>query len=1297
MKQSEVLLVEHAVKVPWNARIICVDDEEGIIEAYRRILVGNSEMTGGIQASLARRRASRTASIGTSADGGSKAKMEYELFAAFSGEEAVEIVQAETAAGRRIAAGFFDMAMPSEMDGAETIRKILEIDSQILCAIVTAYTDRCPEQIGKLFPRQDNWLYFNKPFSSGAVEQTAYHLVTAWNQRRREETLIRRMRFMQEGLYSIVKSVEELDHIPPLTLEDLVRGILKYYLTLLGAEDGFAVFMPDHMYPLEIGTGAFESWNNISGEASHAQWDLVEEAIKQGKPVLNDIMAATPLVIGQKTLGVLFAQKTGMVDDCRLLGMYAAQAANMIQNSSLYQELEHRNKEYINMAMDLRETTVSKEYMDSILCSMLHSVIVLDTALKIVTVNPATTKLLGYSKEELIGDSLWKILKRDSIPGLEDGLDGLMALENWKEEGIPFYDTGLQCEAEYWTKNDDLIPVTLSLSLAIDNQHGLSGVVLVAQDMREMNALIADLEMSKQAADAAAHAKSEFLANMSHEIRTPLNAIIGMTGLALNLEGLAPKLQHYLKGIKTSSHSLLGIINDILDFSKIEAGKLDMERVIFPLSDVLDNICDMFRDKSAEKGIEIVVRMPDEVPRELEGDPLRLGQVLINLTGNAVKFTQRGEVLIDISCVEKTAERVNLKFSVMDTGIGLTQAQAAKLFAPFTQADGSTTRKYGGTGLGLAISKRLVELMGGEIGVESAYGKGSVFHFSACFGMVANNEEDRYVVPSDMQGLRILVVDDNRTSLDVIRDLLQSFALDAEGASSGEEAFERLQESFTNGKARFDLVIMDLKMPGMDGIEASKRIRANPQLANIPIILMIPFGREQETKGAEVKIDGLMLKPVKQSELFDSIFAIFGRDYLQEKRKNDSLTGLHAIRGGLKGARILLVEDNAINQEVACEILSNAGIIVEVANNGREAIQAVKKTAYDCVLMDVQMPDMDGFEATRLIREDELRVTSCEMRGIDGHQLSASSESEIRIPHSEIGRPGTQDPKPVARLPIIAMTAHAMKGDREKCIEAGMDDYVTKPIEPDLLFLILGKWVKPGRASQEEMQQETKSAQVDKLQKAEVENLPPMMPGIDVDEALNRFAGNRGFLVKILREFSKGYGNYVQQISTAIHEASLDEAKRLVHTLKGVSGNISAKDLQASARELEQAVKEGRSEEFEILLNKLQSDLDCVLLSIRSLKDKPASDDGKTAHDSSTEMDPPEVSRILDKLAELLRENDLEAEEYMESAKAHILRTGSSEQIQLLQDQISALDFKNAEKTLTRIADGIGIALGGVC
>ncbi len=734
-----------------------------------------------------------------------------------------------------------------------------------------------------------------------------------------------------------------------------------------------------------------------------------------------------------------------------------------------------------------------------------------------VDCNRAAAQINGYSRrEELLGKTTLDVSAPTQYDGSDSPSAALKRSKIGQEQGHSIF--------EWRHQRPDGTVWDAEVHLTTFTYHGRKQFQLTLVDITERNLAERALRQAKELAEEATKMKSDFLANMSHEIRTPMNAILGMTHLALKTE-LTPKQSDYLTKTKVAAQALLGIINDVLDFSKIEAGKLDMEAANFRLDNVLENLSSVVSQKAHDKNLEFLIAAPPDVPVSIVGDALRLGQILINLVNNAVKFTDHGEVAVTVALEERVSDRIKLKFSVRDSGIGMTPEQTARLFQPFSQADTSTTRKYGGTGLGLSISKRLVEMMGGKIWVESTHGTGSTFGFTAWFGLGPGEPKRKRFIP-DLVGVRVLVVDDNAQAREILSTVLRGFSLRADSASSGEEAIQKVASADSQDPYR--VVLMDWQMPGMDGLQASREImRRKGPMDLLKIVMVTAFGREDlQTQAEQVGIVGYLLKPVSPSLLYDTLVEILGvveqkRGRSQPKREK---TGSHDFTG----TRILLVEDNEVNQQVATELLESVGAIVRIANDGAQAVKILTEgeghAAFDVVFMDLQMPDMDGFTATRQIR----------------------------------AQPRLQG------LPIIAMTAHALVEERQRCLDAGMNDHVSKPIDPDALFVTLARWAKSH-------QLQTPGTQATVARAATV--VIPEIDGVDVREGLARAAGNSRLYRDLLIRFANDYVDVGAQMAAAFESGDPKQAEHIVHTVKGVAGNMSISKIYSSADKMERAIR----------------------------------------------------------------------------------------------------------------------------
>jgi len=768
----------------------------------------------------------------------------------------------------------------------------------------------------------------------------------------------------------------------------------------------------------------------------------------------------------------------------------------------------------IGFAVDITERKRAKEKLQesekkyrTLVETAQEGIGILDPDENIIFVNQAFADLLGYQKDELLSLNLSQISDKEQFAKFKKATEERRQGKSSRYEAKLYTETG---EPKYFS---------LSASPLFDDKGAFTGTMGLLADITERKRAEENLRKAKEEAEEANRLKSEFLANMSHEIRTPMNAIIGMTNLTLDTE-LTDEQRDYQNTVKESARALLELLNDILDLSKIEADKIELENIDFDLRATIEGLSDTLAHRASTKELELACMIHHQVPALLRGDPGRLRQILMNLGGNAVKFTEKGEVVIRAELLEETEDRATLLFSVTDTGVGIPKDKQSNIFESFIQADGTTTRRYGGTGLGLSISRRLVEMMGGEIGVESEPSKGSRFWFTVTLEKQEELKDDLLQIPADIRGMRMLVVDDNRTNRTILVKMLESFGYCAESAESGAEALHMLKRAAHKEKL-FDLVLLDMQMPEMDSEETLRAIKDDPEIKDVVVIILTSIGERGDAARLEaLGCAGYLLKPVKQSQLFDAIITVLSRQKTAVEGKSGRIVTRHTIvEQKRRRIRILLAEDNPMNQKLAVALLKKAGYPVDAVETGRMVIEALNCTAYDLILMDVQMPEMDGFEATKAIRQ---------MEGDRKH------------------------------TPIVAMTARAMKGDQERCLQAGMDDYISKPIEPQELFDTIEKWAKSSVRKKAITGQE--GSEKDKL----VKYIP-----IDLETALSRFDGDKKFFREMLQEFLKHAPEQLKTLGDAAKKGNAELVEREAHSIKGAAGNLGAKGIAHLSLKLE--------------------------------------------------------------------------------------------------------------------------------
>jgi len=784
-----------------------------------------------------------------------------------------------------------------------------------------------------------------------------------------------------------------------------------------------------------------------------------------------------------------------------------------------------------------------------------------------ITANPAMARICGYSSPEALITEVTDLAGQIYVNSQDREKMTALLLEKNKITG---YTT------KYRRRDGQVIDVSINAHIVQDpvsEEPCFEGIV---EDITEKKRS-EELRIARDAAEAASMAKSEFLANMSHEIRTPMNGIIGMTELVLGTD-LTGDQRKYLEMAKVSADSLLSLINDILDFSKIEAGKMELETIDFNLRVTLENAADTLAFKAHEKGLEVTCDIRPDVPTALIGDPGRLRQIIVNIVGNSIKFTEKGEIVIRVEMESESNDLVKLHFMVLDTGIGIPPDKLDTVFKSFEQVDGSTTRKYGGTGLGLSITRKFVEMMGGKIHVESPNrfrleedsntrnresrigGPGSIFHFTVCFELSrSKNISVPHPKPKDLSGMPVLIVDDNYTNRILLREMITSWGLVPTITANGKEALDRFNKAFGSGTP-YRLILLDMQMPELDGFDVAKMIRDAPSGKDVRIILLSSIGQRGDSdRCKEIGISGYLPKPIKQSDLFDAIMMTMG---LRSEEMPKVITR-HIIYEERESFNILLAEDNLINQTLAIKLLETRGHRVTLASNGTEAVEAFKKGDFDLILMDIQMPEMDGFEATRAIRNLMLEKDDSKGRMSD--------------------------------IPIIAMTAHAMTGDREKCIDAGMDDYVSKPIKPEALYSVINKVARKSQSVKE--RKRTQPSQGSKTFSPKT---------FDLSSTMETVSGDEDLFQEIAGIFLETCSDYIAKIKKGIAGNDAGIFEREAHSLKGAIGNFGAKEAFEVAYRLEKLGKEGKmataAEELSNLeraLNELASEMKIVLQEMK--------------------------------------------------------------------------------------------------
>jgi len=933
-------------------------------------------------------------------------------------------------------------------------------------------------------------------------------------------------------------------------------------------------------------------------------------------PLIHRDEVVGMLVVRRRTPGA-FAGNT--ID---LMKTFAEQSVLAFQNARLFENLEKRTRELAEDNAERRKIEealrANRQLLESVLENSAAVIYAKKKDGRYTYINREWEVVCDLSREQVIDRTDFDLFPEDIAA-------------QFRSNDLAVMQAGKLTESEERVNTPAGEQLFLSKKVPLTSSAGeVEGLCGISTNITDLRKSELALREAKALAEEATKSKSEFLANMSHEIRTPMNAIIGLSHLCLRT-ALSDRQHDYVNKIHSSGVSLLELINSILDFSKIEAGKLELEVSTFRIDSLLDNLLTLVAHRAHDKGLELLFDISPSIPPALSGDPLRLGQILTNLVTNSIKFTEQGEIRLVAEKIGQIGDNVKLRFSVADTGIGMSEEQSKRLFQPFSQADSSTSRKYGGTGLGLAISKTLVEMMGGSIHVESKLGQGSTFSFTV--SLKASTEIARRVVPERLNALKVLVVDDNANAREALAGLLKTLGATVELAASGAEALVAVNRADT--RRQYDLILLDWRMPEVDGIEVARRLKADLGLKTQPaIVLVTAFGREEvRAKAEQAGLKHILIKPVTSSTLLDTLVAVFG------PTEGERALDMPQVSHDLSGLRVLLAEDNKINQQIAVELLQQAGALVKVAHNGREAVETLvasgEEMPVDVVLMDLQMPEVDGYQATATIRS---------------------------IPR-------------FTELPIIALTAHALPEERDRCLAAGMRGHISKPIDPDTLYRALMEF-RPADNAQ------TPSADR-RLTEAE-QHLS--IPGIDTVDGLRRIAGNTRLYRALLRLFADDQVNFAPQIKSFFDQREYTAAERLAHTIKGSAGNLGATVLSELADDLERTVRSHDAQAAAIKADEVAAEWAHIAESIRGavLVSKPG------VISSSVSVD---LVALLRKLKRMLTADDGQSLDFLLEIRERIDRVIPAGELDALQNFVAQFDFAGAIGCLDGVAKRHNFAL----